>query len=150
MATQPGYRKMGRFDYETIIMIEDGLTRIPYYAVSNNFSDTGMVFKSLFEIKPGAQIFIRIDDYASGCNPIPAMVVWCNKMKSQAGFRYGVGVEFLPQANPSRSWVSQAACSRKTPSPIDTREGVAEMETLCPEQGSIHPVHRPLQEFSGG
>jgi hypothetical protein len=42
MATQPGYRKMGRLDYETIIMIEDGLTRIPYYAVSNNFSDTGM------------------------------------------------------------------------------------------------------------
>ena len=112
MATQPGYRKMGRLDYETIIMIEDGLTRIPYYAVSNIFSDTGMVFKSLFEINPEAQIFIRIDDYASSRNPIPAKVVWCNKFKSQAGFRYGVGVEFLPQANPSGLGASLAVCSR--------------------------------------
>jgi len=131
MATQPEYRKMDRFDHETIIMIEDGLTRIPYYAVSNNFSDSGMVFKSLYEIKPGAQIFIRIDDYASSRSPIPAMVVWCNKLKSRAGLRYGVGVEFLPQANPSGSGAFLSACSRKTPSTIDAREGVAEMETLC-------------------
>lgn len=150
MATQSEYRKMGQFDYETIIMIEDDLSRIPYYAVSNNFSDTGMVFKSLFEINPGAQIFIRIDDYASSRNPIPAKVVWCNKFKGQSGFRYGVGVEFLPQVNPSGSEAFLAACSRKTPSTIDAREGVAEMETLCPEQGSIHPMHRPLQEFLGG
>jgi Tfp pilus assembly protein PilZ len=131
-------------------MIEDGLTRIPYYAVSKNFSDSGMVFKSLFEIKPGAQIFIRIDDYASSRNPIPAKVVWCNKLKRQAGFRYGVGVEFLPQANPSGAWASQSACSRKTSSTIDARGLVAEMESLCPQQGSILPMCRPLLEFYGG
>jgi Tfp pilus assembly protein PilZ len=150
MATQPEYRSMDRFYHESIIMIEDESTQIPYYAVSNNFSDTGMVFKSLFEINPGAQIFIRIDDYASSRNPIPAKVVWCNKLKSQGGFRYGVGVEFLPQANPSGSGASLTACSRKTPSTIDAREGVAEMDTLCPEQGSTYPMHRPLQGFSGG
>jgi hypothetical protein len=142
MATQPEYRKIGRFDYETIIMIEDGLARLPYYAVSDNFSDTGMVFRSLFEIKPGAQIFIRVDDYASSRNPIPVKVVWCNKFKGQSGFPYAVGVEFLPQANPYGSGAFLAVCSRKAPSTIDAREGVAEMETLCPEQGSIHPMHR--------
>lgn len=150
MATQSEYRSMGRFYHESIIMIEDESTQIPYYAVSNNFSDTGMVFKSLFEINPGAQIFIRIDDYASSRNPIPAKVVWCNKFKGQASFRYGVGVEFLPKANPSGSVAFLSACSRKTPSAIDASEGVAEMETLCPKQRSIHPMQRPLQEFSGG
>jgi Tfp pilus assembly protein PilZ len=130
MATQPESGKMSRFDYETIIMIEDGLTRIPYYAVSDNFSDTGMVFKSLFEINPGAQIFIRIDDYASNCNPIPAKVVWCNQLKSQAGFRYGVGIEFLAKTNSSGLRAFRAVCSRKTPSTIDAHEGVAEMETF--------------------
>lgn len=107
MATQPEYRKMARFYHESIIMIEDDSTKIPYYAVSNNVSGTGMVFKSLFEINPGAQIFIRIDDYASSRTPIPAKVVWCNKLKSQDGFRYGVGVKFLPKANPSGSRASR-------------------------------------------
>lgn len=135
MATLPESISMGRFYHESIIMIEDESTQIPYYAVSNNFSDTGMVFKSLFEINPGAQIFIRIDNYASHCNPIPAKVVWCNKLRSQDSFRYGVAVEFLPKANPFGSEATRAAFTRRTPSTIDARKGVAEMSTLCPQQG---------------
>lgn len=150
MASQPEYRKMGRFYHESIIMIEDDSTKIPYYAVSTNFSGTGMVFRSLFEIYPGAQIFIRIDDYESSRTPISAKVVWCNKLKSQDSFRYGVGVKFLPKVNPSGSEASRAASSRRTPSTIDARKGVAQMETLYPEQGSTCRMHQPLQEFSGG
>jgi hypothetical protein len=150
MATQLEYRKMARFYHESIIMIEDESTQIPYYAVSNDLSETGMVFKSLFEINPGAQIFIRIDDYASSRTPIPAKVVWCEKLRSQGGFRYGVAVEFLSKGNPFGSAASRAAFSRRTPSTIDARKGVTEMETLYPEQGSTCPMHRSLQEFSGG
>jgi hypothetical protein len=125
MAAQREYRKTGRFNHESVIMIQDDLTQIPYYAVSNTLSETAMVFRSLFEVDPGALIFIRIDDYGSNRNPIPARVVWCKELKSQEGFRYKVGVEFLPKKNPAVSKASLAVLYRKTPSPIDAREGAA-------------------------
>jgi Tfp pilus assembly protein PilZ len=64
-------------------------------------SETGMYFKSLFELHPGTQIRIVISDYISSRNQVSARVVWCSKLKNTNTFRYGVGVEFLqPQANP--------------------------------------------------
>jgi hypothetical protein len=125
MAAQGECRKTGRFDHESIIMIQDDLTHIPYYAVSIASSNTAIVFKSLFEVDPGTLIFIRIDDYGSSRNPIHAQVVWCNQRKSQGGFRYSVGVEFLPQKNPAGSEASVAALSRKAPVAINAREGAA-------------------------
>ena len=95
MQTKPEVRKSDRFSHESIIKYGDELTLSPYYAVSYNFSGTGMHFKSLFELYPGAHILIDIDDYTSGQNQIPAKVVWCKKLEDTARFRYGVGVEFL-------------------------------------------------------
>ena len=54
-----------------------------------------MYFKTLFELYPGAHLFIRIDDYASPQNEVSAKVVWCKKLENTAIFHYGIGVEFL-------------------------------------------------------
>ena len=95
MQAQPEFRRSGRHGHECIIKLEDDQTLSPYYAVSQNLSETGMYFKSLFELYPGAHILIRIDDYSLSQNQVPAKVVWCTKLKNTTSFRYGVGVEFL-------------------------------------------------------
>ena len=95
MQAQPEFRRSGRHGNDCIIKLEDDQTLSPYYAVSQNLSETGMYFKSLFELYPGAHILIRIDDYSLSQNQVPAKVVWCKKLKNTTTFRYGVGVEFL-------------------------------------------------------
>jgi len=95
MQAQPEFRRSRRLGHECIIKLEDDKTLSPYYAVSHNLSETGMYFKSLFELYPGTHILIRIDDYSLSQNQIPAKVVWCKKLKNTTTFRYGVGVEFL-------------------------------------------------------
>ena len=54
-----------------------------------------MYFKSLFELCPGANILIKIDDYSMSQNQVPAKVVWCKKLENAGRFHYGVGVEFF-------------------------------------------------------
>ena len=95
MQAQPEFRGSGRHGHECIIKLEDDQTLSPYYAVSQNLSETGMYFKSLFELHPGAHILVRIDDYTLDQNIVAAKVVWCNKLETAAAFRYDVGVEFL-------------------------------------------------------
>jgi hypothetical protein len=92
MQAKPEVRKSDRFSHESIIKYGDELTLSPYYAVSYNFSETGMYFKSLFEMYPGVHILIRIDDYSLSQNKVPAKVVWCKNIENAATFRYGVGV----------------------------------------------------------
>jgi Tfp pilus assembly protein PilZ len=92
------FRKNVRFGNQSIIKLEDGLTVSPYFAVAQNLSEAGMYFKSLFEFYPGARIRIRLEDYTLG-HPVPAKVVWCNKLQGEATFGYGVGVEFLQLEN---------------------------------------------------
>ena len=112
MQAKPEFRRSERLGHEFIIKLEDDLTLSPYYAVSYNLSETGMYFKSLFEMYPGAHILIRIDDYTLSQNKVPAKVVWCNKLETTATFRYGVGVEFLR---------SEKNASAKAPLPIAPR-----------------------------
>ena len=88
-------RRNERFGHESIIKFGDDQTLSPYYALSQNLSETGMRFKSLFELHPGAHILIRIDDYTLNQSQALAKVVWCKKLKNTDKFRYGVGVEFL-------------------------------------------------------
>jgi Tfp pilus assembly protein PilZ len=95
MQAIPETRRSDRFGHEYIIKLEDDRALSPYYAVSYNLSETGMYFKSLFELYPGVHIFIRLDDYTLGRNQVPAKVVWCKKLEDTDRFRYGVGVEFL-------------------------------------------------------
>ena len=95
MQAKPEDRKSERLGHECIVKIGDAQALSPYYAVSYNLSETGIHFKSLFEMYPGAHILIRIDDYELSRNQVPAKVVWCKKLETAAIFRYGVGVEFL-------------------------------------------------------
>ena len=47
----------------------------PNYAVAFNLSETGMYFKSLFEMVPGTQTWILINDSISRQNHAQARVV---------------------------------------------------------------------------
>ena len=109
-------RKSERSGHKSIIKLEDDRTRTPYYAVSHNLSETGMYFKSIFELAPGTFVHIRVNDYVLSQNQIPAKVVWCKKIEDSDFFRYGVGVEFIqmgksPALTPSFSITSRT----KTP-----------------------------------
>jgi hypothetical protein len=95
MQVKPEFRRSERFGNEHIIKFGDDRALSPYYAVSYNFSETGMHFKSLFELYPGAHIRIIIDDVTLSRYLVPAKVVWCKKLENTNRFRYGVGVEFL-------------------------------------------------------
>jgi hypothetical protein len=95
MQVKAEFRRSERFGHESIIKFGDDQTLTPYYALSQNLSETGMHFKSLFELHPGAHILIRIDDYTLNESQAPAKVVWCKKLKNTDRFHYGVGVEFL-------------------------------------------------------
>jgi len=68
----PHADETGSFGHEYIIKLGEDLAPTPYYAVSLNLSETGMRFKSLFELHPGAQLNIIIDDYALSRNQIMA------------------------------------------------------------------------------
>jgi len=95
MQVRPEFRKSERFGHESIIKFDDDRALSPYYALSRDLSETGMNFKSLFELYPGALILIMIDDFTLSRYQVPAKVVWCKKLENTNRFRYSVGVEFL-------------------------------------------------------
>jgi Tfp pilus assembly protein PilZ len=95
MQLKPEFRKSERFGHENIIKFDDDRALSPYYALSQDLSETGMNFKSLFELYPGAHILIMIDDFILSRYQVPAKVVWCKKLENTNRFRYSVGVEFL-------------------------------------------------------
>jgi Tfp pilus assembly protein PilZ len=95
MQVKPEFRKSERFGHENIIKFDDDRALSPYYALSRDLSETGMNFKSLFELYPGAHILIMIDDFTLSRYQIPAKVVWCKELENTNRFRYSVGVEFF-------------------------------------------------------
>lgn len=115
MQAKSEFRRSDRLGYEYIIKLEDDLTLSPYYAVSYNLSETGMYFKSLFELRPGAHILIRMDDYTLSRNQVPATVVWCKPLENKAVFRYGIGVKF---SDPGRGFSVNTARPVSAPAPI--------------------------------
>ena len=122
MQTKPEFRRSERLPHEYIIQLGEELTLSPYYAVSHNLSETGMYFKSLFEMHPGAQIRIVINDYISSQNNVPARVVWCKKLEGTATFRFGVGVEFL-QAQPNSGSTASLPMAPRMKSPGNLEGG---------------------------
>jgi len=133
MQTQPEFRRSGRSCHEYIIKLEDDMTLSPYFAVSYNRSETGMYFKSLFELHPGTHILIRTDDYTWNHNIIPAKVVWCKELGTTTIFRYGVGVEFLkPETKAGLNESLPVAPQVKAP--VTIKSGVViQMEKRRPE-----------------
>jgi len=133
MQANPEFRKSERFNHECIVKLGDDQALSPYYGVSYNLSETGMYFKSLFELHPGAHILIRMDDYELSRNQVPAKVVWCKKLETAATFKYGVGVEFLrSERNVGLKASLPNPPRRKTP---NKKEGgvVIQMEERLPE-----------------
>ena len=133
MQAKPEFRRSERFGHECIVKLGDDQALSPYYAVSYNRSETGMYFKSLFELHPGAHILIRIDDYELSRNQVPAKVVWCNELETTATFRYGVGVEFLrSEKNADLKASLQIAPRMKTPNKKESGV-VIQMDRRQPE-----------------
>lgn len=133
MQTKPEFRRSERFRHEYIIQLGEDLTLSPYYAVSRNLSETGMYFTSLFEMHPGSQIRLLINDRISSHSQVPARVVWCKKLQKTTTFRYGVGVEFLhAQINAVATACPSIAPRMKSPG---KQEGgtVIQMSTRSPE-----------------
>ena len=117
MQAKPEVRKSERLGHECIVKIGDDQALSPYYAVSYNLSETGIHFKSLFEMYPGAHILIRIDDYELSRNQVQAKVVWCKEIETTSTLKYAVGAEFLQ----SKRHVGLKASTR-LPHREDTRE----------------------------
>ena len=111
MQAKPESRKSGRFSHECIVKLGGDQAPSPRYAVSFNLSETGMYFRSLFELHPGAHIIIRIDDYELSRNQVHARVVWCKEIETTSSLKYGIGAEFIPS-----EWrVNLKAFSRLSP-----------------------------------
>jgi Tfp pilus assembly protein PilZ len=116
MQVKPEFRRSERLGHESIIQLGTDHTLSPYYAVSYNLNETGMSFKSLFEMHPGAQVFIKIDDYTLSRNQIPAKVVWCKELEHTDTFRFAIGVKFLQmEKNVAIKTPLPVAPRRKTP-----------------------------------
>jgi hypothetical protein len=115
MQTKPEFRRSERFGHEYIIKLGEDLRLSPYYAVSQNLNETGMRFKSIFELYPGSHIMIHIDDYNLDRNQLSARVVWCKKLENNPTFHFTVGVEFLQvEMNSGAKASLPAAPPRKT------------------------------------
>jgi hypothetical protein len=95
MQTKPEVRRSERFGHAYIIKLEDDMSPTPYYALSQDLSETGMQFKSLFELHPGFHLRIVINDKISSTHQVIARVVWCKELGNAATFPFAVGVEFF-------------------------------------------------------
>jgi len=96
MQAKPEVRRNERFGHDYIIKLEDDMSPTPYYALSQDLSESGMQFKPLFELHPGSHLRVVLNnDGLSSQNQVPARVVWCKELGNAATFRFAVGVEFL-------------------------------------------------------
>ena len=116
-------RRNERFGHEYIIMLGAERTLSPHYVVSYNLSETGMYFKSIFELHPGTQILIGIDDYTSCRNQIQAKVMWCKEFENGTALRYAVGVQFLQPQKTIGAKAFPPFTPRKTRADSYGREG---------------------------
>jgi Tfp pilus assembly protein PilZ len=142
MQPQPEFRRSERIGHECIIKLEDDQRLSPYYAVSYNLSETGMYFKSLFELHPGAHILVRIDDYILDQNIVPAKIVWCKNLGTTASFRYGVGVEFLKSEKNVGLYASLPIAPQMKTQNTNKGGVVVKMKKRLPEQSQDRIWHR--------
>ena len=96
MDTQVEFRNSERFRHESLIMLEDRSFGYPSFAVMCNVSKTGMYFESVFELQPGTNINIKIDEPSpkTSQNFCCAQVIWCEELEDNSNFRYGIGVKY--------------------------------------------------------
>ena len=79
-----------------------------YHGRTMNHSDDGIYFESNFPVKPGASIYIRVENYSQAglhagacrCEGIRtigiAEVKWCRELPSVADSYYGIGLKYYP------------------------------------------------------
>jgi hypothetical protein len=81
-----------------------------YSAKTTNHSKDGLYFESDFSLKPGASIYIRVDNYLPedsssgicGCGRVRSLAIaevkWCEEIQAADGFYYGVGLKYYEPA----------------------------------------------------
>ena len=79
-----------------------------YRGKTMNHSDDGIYFESNFPVKPGASIYIRVENYSheglragicrcGGIRTIGiAEVKWCRELTSVSDSYYGIGLKYYP------------------------------------------------------
>ncbi len=81
-----------------------------YRARTFNHSEEGLYFESDFFLKPGASIYVRVDNcipktFGSSicdCGRVRSLAIaevkWCEELHSTGGFFYGVGLKYYEPA----------------------------------------------------
>ncbi|UCH22888.1 MAG: hypothetical protein JSU83_06680 [Deltaproteobacteria bacterium] len=81
-----------------------------YRAKTTNHSKHGLFFESDFSLKPGASIYIRVDNHLPeasgsgicGCGRIRSLAIaevkWCKELEGLDGSHYGVGLKYYAPA----------------------------------------------------
>ena len=81
-----------------------------YRGKTMNHSDEGIYFESDFPVKPGATIYIRVENYSRGilhpgtcrCKGIRSIgiaeVKWCKELIGATDSYYGIGLKYYPPA----------------------------------------------------
>ncbi len=90
------FRKSNRFRHESIVVIDDGRSRYPFFALMHNASNAGIYFESLYGLSCGIRVNVRIENHPFTSRPksCTARVAWCRALVETSTCRYGVGLEY--------------------------------------------------------
>ena len=97
MRTATDQRNEMRQQHESPILIEEFQSGKYYEGRMVNYSTCGMCLQSDFELEPGTDIFIGIENspYSANHDIYRAQVTWCKQLRDvTAFFRFSIGVKF--------------------------------------------------------
>ena len=98
MESNPEQRHKARFAHQSSISVEKPDNGVLKGARMFNYNDNGLYFEADFELEPGTQMFIRIDNSPYAPEPdvyekYQGVVVWQKKLEKSSYF-WGYGVKF--------------------------------------------------------
>jgi Tfp pilus assembly protein PilZ len=91
MAEYVEKRAYERYDYKAPIKYKHYDKNDYYAAKTYNYSMGGMYFECDYDIQPGADIYIKMNNYSADT---PGKVTWCKEYSALDSSYYGVGVKY--------------------------------------------------------
>jgi len=91
MAEYVEKRAYERYYYEAPIKYKHCDKNDYYVAKTYNYSMGGMYFESDYDIQPGADIYIKMNNYSADTH---SKVTWCKEYSDSDSSYYGVGVQY--------------------------------------------------------
>jgi hypothetical protein len=98
METNPEKRHKARFKHQSAISVEEFNNGAQRDAKMFNYNDNGLYFEADFDIQPGTELYIGIDNPPYTHEPdvyenYRATIAWQNKLEKSA-YSFGYGVKF--------------------------------------------------------